>query len=215
MVENIRSKRASSVGVTALAISLAFLVTVPSVDVQAATLTKQQLIEALKGRGKQRSFRKMSPKRQSQWKRFLDRIRKRGTRRMSAEDRVTLANIANSRPSVDLEIYFAFDSANIRPEAIPALTNLGKALASVELRGAIFLVAGHTDAKGSTDYNQKLSERRANAVRRFLIDNFKVDLETVVAVGYGEEQLKIPQVPLADKNRRVQVVNLGGSVEWC
>ena len=209
IVRNIGSKRASSVGVTALAISLAFLVSVPSVDVQAATLTKQQLIEALKARGKQRSLKRVSPKREAEWKRFLDRIRKRGTRRMSAEDRVTLANIANSRPSVDLEIYFAFDSSNILPEAIPALTNLGKALASVELRGAIFLVAGHTDAKGSSGYNQNLSERRANAVRRFLIDNFRIDLETVVAVGYGEEQLKIPGDPLADKNRRVQVVNLG------
>ena len=209
IVQNIGSKRASSVGFAALAISLAFLVSAPSVGVQAATLTKQQLIEALKGRGKQRSFRRVSPKRQAQWKQFLDRIRKRGSRRMSAEDRVILANIANSRPSVDLEIYFAFDSANIQPEAIPALTNLGRALASTELRGAIFLVAGHTDAKGSANYNQKLSERRANAVRRFLIENFKVDLETIVAVGYGEEQLKIPQVPLADKNRRVQVVNLG------
>lgn len=72
----------------------------------------------------------------------------------------------------------------------------------------MFLVGGHTDAKGDNDYNQKLSERRAASVKRFLKQKFDISDDTLVAVGYGEEQLKNASDPEASENRRVQIVNL-------
>ena len=85
---------------------------------------------------------------------------------------------------------------------------LGRALTNPEVRGNVFLVGGHTDAKGDNDYNQKLSERRAASVKRFLKQKFDISDDTLVAVGYGEEQLKNTSDPEASENRRVQIVNL-------
>ena len=82
---------------------------------------------------------------------------------------------------------------------MPALIALGTALRSHQFKGAVFLVAGHTDAKGSDEYNQKLSERRAGAVKHFLISKFGVPARDLIAVGYGEEQLKNRDDPTPPK----------------
>ena len=60
-------------------------------------------------------------------------------------------------PNVDVQILFAFDSTDIPPEAKPSLDELGKALTDPKLTGGSFLIAGHTDAKGSDEYNLALS----------------------------------------------------------
>ena len=85
---------------------------------------------------------------------------------------------------------------------------LGRALTNPDLEGSVFLIGGHTDAKGDDDYNQKLSERRAAAVKRFLKEKFDISDDALVTVGYGEEQLKNASDPFAAENRRVQIVNL-------
>jgi outer membrane protein OmpA-like peptidoglycan-associated protein len=72
----------------------------------------------------------------------------------------------------------------------------------------VFLVAGHTDAKGSDAYNLILPDQRAKAVAGFLVENFHIDPKQLVAVGFGEEKLKNSENPLAAENRRVQVVNM-------
>ena len=59
-------------------------------------------------------------------------------------------------PNVDVQILFAFNSAEILPEARPSLDELGKALSDPKLTGGTFLIAGHTDAKGSDAYNLAL-----------------------------------------------------------
>ena len=59
---------------------------------------------------------------------------------------------------------FDYNSDNIGAKAAPQVSALGQALSSSESKGGI---AGHTDAKGSETYNQGLSERRAEAVKRF------------------------------------------------
>lgn len=110
-------------------------------------------------------------------------------------------------PSVDLEVQFEFDSAGLTPQAIETLTPLGHALSDARLADGAFLIAGHTDAKGTFDYNLRLSQRRAEAVRRFLIENFKIEPERLVAKGFGERHLKVAQSPRAAENRRVQIVN--------
>ena len=115
---------------------------------------------------------------------------------------------AKEAPSIDLEIYFNYKSAEIAPKAVAVLDTLGRALSDARLADDSFLIAGHTDAKGGAAYNLELSQRRAQAVRQFLIANFKVGAERLIAKGYGLQRLKTPNDPLAAGNRRVQIVNL-------
>ncbi|MGE0700073.1 MAG: OmpA family protein [Hyphomicrobiaceae bacterium] len=131
-------------------------------------------------------------------------------RGLSAGDRKQVAVIATERPAIDLTIYFDFNSAEIGPKAVPGLVELGRALSSDTLKGTRFLLAGHTDAKGGDAYNLKLSQRRADAIKRYLVGQFGVDERRLLAIGYGKEQPKNTGNPLADENRRVQVVNFGG-----
>jgi outer membrane protein OmpA-like peptidoglycan-associated protein len=139
---------------------------------------------------------------------FIDTLRNRTTRSLSTAEREKVASIAKSKPSIDLEINFEYNSATIGSKALPQVTALGDALTSANLKGRTFVVAGHTDAKGSDTYNQSLSERRADAVKRFLLEKYGIDASNLVTVGYGKMQLKNSASPFAGENRRVQVVNV-------
>ena len=118
--------------------------------------------------------------------------------------RVTL----NYNHTVDLAVFYEFDSANLTPQAKALLTDLGRALTSSRLAGSIFLLAGHTDAKGSKPYNQSLSERRAVEARRFLVENFGIRPDRLIVVGFGEEYLADPARPNDPINRRVEITLL-------
>ncbi len=111
---------------------------------------------------------------------------------------------------VAADALFAFDEAALSPQAEATLAALGPQLAKE--KGAV-TVEGHTDAKGGDDYNQKLSERRARAVRDWLAAHHHLAAGTT-AIGYGESK---PLAPNAKpdgsddpagraKNRRVEVV---------
>jgi outer membrane protein OmpA-like peptidoglycan-associated protein len=138
---------------------------------------------------------------------FLSVVRNRPTRSLSTEERDKIASIANSKPKIDLEITFEYNSAVIGSKAMPQVTELGKALTSEDLKGHTFILAGFTDAKGSETYNQSLSERRADAVKQLLSEKYGIEAGNLVTVGYGPKQLKDPTNPFAAENRRVQVVN--------
>jgi outer membrane protein OmpA-like peptidoglycan-associated protein len=140
--------------------------------------------------------------------RFVDNLRNRTSRSLSTEEREKILSIAKTKPSIDLEINFEYNSATIGAKAAPQVTALGQALTSPDLKGATFAVAGYTDAKGSETYNQGLSERRADAVKRFLQENYGIEGDKLVTAGYGKAQLKNPSNPFAAENRRVQVINL-------
>jgi outer membrane protein OmpA-like peptidoglycan-associated protein len=133
-------------------------------------------------------------------------------RKLTAKEREAVAETVrrDDLPTADLEVYFDFNSAAIAPSALPVLKTLGQALADGRLAGGTFIVGGHTDAKGDEDYNQRLSQRRAQSVRDFLVGNFPIDPGKLMAIGYGEEQLKSVEEPLAAVNRRVQVINWTG-----
>jgi outer membrane protein OmpA-like peptidoglycan-associated protein len=111
-------------------------------------------------------------------------------------------------PSIDLEIFFDYKSTQVTAKAAAVLNTLGRALSDARLAEDSFLIAGHTDAKGGAVYNLGLSQRRAEAVRQFLIANYKIDANKLVAKGYGLQRPKSPNDPLAAANRRVQIVNL-------
>jgi outer membrane protein OmpA-like peptidoglycan-associated protein len=137
---------------------------------------------------------------------FVDKIRR--TRQLTLGEREKVQEIAATKPSIDLEINFDYNSSNLNAKAVPQVVDLGKALSSSDLKGGVFLIAGHTDAKGGDDYNMKLSERRAAAVKAYLTQKFSIPAENLVSVGYGKTQLKNASTPDADENRRVQVVNM-------
>jgi outer membrane protein OmpA-like peptidoglycan-associated protein len=115
-----------------------------------------------------------------------------------------------------IQVLFAYDSADLTPEATQSLDQLGKALASSRLAPCCFQIEGHTDNEGTEEYNRSLSQRRAQKVIDYLADKFSIDRQRLMAVGKGES------APIADnttdagrsRNRRVQIVNLGyGQVE--
>jgi len=138
---------------------------------------------------------------------FVNTLRNRQTRSLSTTEREQITSIAKKRPSIDLEVNFDYNSDHIGSKASSQVTALGEALSSSELKGGTFILAGHTDAKGSDTYNQGLSERRAEAVRQFLSEKYGLDASNLVTVGYGKTQLKNPAGPFASENRRVQVIN--------
>jgi outer membrane protein OmpA-like peptidoglycan-associated protein len=138
---------------------------------------------------------------------LINRLRGRTARAISVEEREKVAEIAKTKPHIDLEINFDYDSAEIGPKAVPALVALGRALSKDGFKGTVFLINGHTDAKGSGDYNQGLSERRAEAVKRTLVEQFDLPPTTLIAIGYGKTHLKNTANPFAAENRRVQIVN--------
>jgi outer membrane protein OmpA-like peptidoglycan-associated protein len=145
--------------------------------------------------------------RNAQETKFVDSLRNRPTRSLTFAEREQITSIAKKRPSIDLEVNFDYNSDNIGSKAVPQVTALGDALASSDLKGSTFILSGHTDAKGSETYNQGLSERRAEAVKRFLAEKYGIDASNLVTVGYGKTRLKNPSGPLSSENRRVQVIN--------
>ena len=139
---------------------------------------------------------------------FVQSLRGWATRSLSLTEREEIATIAKTKPNIDLEINFDYNSTNISAKSLPSVQALGRALTSPELKGSTFIVAGHTDGAGSVAYNQALSERRADAVKRYLMQNYDVAGADLVTVGYGKSKLKDPSHPLAEVNRRVQVINM-------
>lgn len=111
------------------------------------------------------------------------------------------------RPSLSLQIQFDFDSVRVKTESQTALANLAAALQSKELLSAKFAIEGHTDAKGKSDYNQRLSQLRADAVREYLISQ-GVDGVRLASSGKGASDPANAADPLAAENRRVKIVNL-------
>ena len=110
-----------------------------------------------------------------------------------------------------IRVLFTFNSATLSPEAAGNLNKVAEALKSSDLASYCFRIEGHADNIGSDPYNQSLSDRRAASVVQYLADRLGVEPTRLLAVGYGESR------PIDDnateegrqKNRRVQIVNLG------
>jgi OmpA-OmpF porin, OOP family len=123
---------------------------------------------------------------------------------------LTRRNAPEAEQSVNLNIPFERNSSALKREAQAQLQQLGLALTSASLGKDRFIVAGHTDAKGSPQYNKQLSLRRAEAVKRFLMAK-GLDGRRLQAVGYGSERLLAPDRPEDPSNRRVEIRDLGSS----
>jgi OOP family OmpA-OmpF porin len=107
------------------------------------------------------------------------------------------------RVCITLKVEFDFDKADIKPEFHDEIKKVSDFLK--EYPQATAVIEGHTDSKGKVAYNQKLSERRAKAVMKNLVDEFGIAAKRLSYKGYGETQ------PVADnateegrqQNRRV------------
>jgi outer membrane protein OmpA-like peptidoglycan-associated protein len=200
------------VQVAGVALAAGLALSFGSVPVRAAEqLTPEDIVKALKPAAHVTRSLTASPAdvaRKAEETRFVDSLRNRTTRSLTTAEREQITTIAQKKPSIDLEINFEYNSATIGAKATPQVTTLGKALSSDELKGATFIVAGYTDAKGTDTYNQSLSERRADAVKQFLAEKYGIEGANLVTVGYGKSHLKNANDPFAADNRRVQVINM-------
>lgn len=111
------------------------------------------------------------------------------------------------------DVLFDFDKATIRPEAEPALAGLARRI-KAGFPGAPVRVEGHTDAKGSDSYNQRLSVERAESVKRWFAEKGGLGNAAITTRGFGESQPVAPneQPDGSDnpegrqQNRRVEIV---------
>ncbi|TIT36365.1 MAG: OmpA family protein, partial [Mesorhizobium sp.] len=108
--------------------------------------------------------------------------------------------------SIDIQsINFAFGSAAISSSQYGKIENIADALQRILRRdpGARVLIEGHTDAVGSFQSNQILSEQRAASLKRTLVREFDVPGYALETVGYGEEFLLVQTQNENWRNRRV------------
>lgn len=105
---------------------------------------------------------------------------------------------------VELDVKFDFDKAVVRKESYKDIQDLASFMQ--QYPSTTTVVEGHTDSVGTDQYNQRLSERRAQAVRKVLVEQYGISSSRVASVGYGESR------PVADNateagrqiNRRVE-----------
>ncbi len=107
-------------------------------------------------------------------------------------------------------IRFEFDSDRFTPAAREQVRILGNALLRPELLPFSFSVQGHTDSVGDEAYNRRLSQRRARAVSRYLVETMGIAAVRLIEVGLGESAPLPGLAPDDGRNRRVEVVNRGG-----
>ncbi len=118
------------------------------------------------------------------------------------------ARESRDKPAMSMELKFAFDSYELTEKAKADLDHLGEALRSEALEAFRFRIEGHTDAVGDEQYNKVLSQKRAEAVKTYLVTRHKVPAERLEVIGMGEEQPVKGEPPESGANRRVAIINL-------
>ena len=104
--------------------------------------------------------------------------------RRDAERRRALAEAAEKERALLKDIYFDFDSYALRPDALPVLTKLGDWL--IANKGVKLVVEGHCDERGTIEYNLALGQRRADAVKDYLV-KVGVEAARINTISYGKE----------------------------
>jgi outer membrane protein OmpA-like peptidoglycan-associated protein len=104
------------------------------------------------------------------------------------------------------KVQFAFNSADLLVDAYPTLNAVAQFLATAGSYRPVLSIEGHTDASGTDQYNQDLSQRRAAAVRDFLLRQPGIDPDQVTATGYGKSRPINGTDGFDPVNRRVEFV---------
>src|SRR3954449_13259073 len=199
-------------GITATALGAALSMTAGLAIAGDNVISADQISKALQPkpmtRGLSAGGQQVDTAAQEKEAKFVNSLRNRSTRSLSLGEREEVAQLAANKPKIDLEIRFDYNLADIAKTSVQAVQELGKALSDANLKGSTFVVAGHTDAVGGEEYNQGLSERRADTIKRYLTEKYGINGTDLVTVGYGKTKPKDPNAPMDPVNRRVQVVNM-------
>jgi outer membrane protein OmpA-like peptidoglycan-associated protein len=107
-----------------------------------------------------------------------------------------------------LLIEFETNSTELTSEAKQQLDIVGRALNTDKLMEFNFMLEGHADPRGTAEWNQRLSEGRADAVRQYLVDNQNVNSDRLKTIGKGDREPINLKNPAAPENRRVTILNL-------
>nr|WP_321444836.1 OmpA family protein [uncultured Cohaesibacter sp.] len=109
-------------------------------------------------------------------------------------------------PSIDMEILFDYNASTIRADQYVKLAQLANTLSGERFKAFRFMFLGHTDAKGSREYNMALSSKRAQAVADFVRQSGGFQSNKMLVTGAGFSRLKDESDPYGAQNRRVQLV---------
>jgi outer membrane protein OmpA-like peptidoglycan-associated protein len=117
------------------------------------------------------------------------------------------------RPGVNIPVQFDFDRSDLNSRGIRQINELGEALTREKMRSWSFLLVGHTDKRGTTAYNQILSEKRAHSVKMELERRFPSLIRRLKTEGRGETELLYEGDIESDHmlNRRVKVTLMGST----
>lgn len=115
-------------------------------------------------------------------------------------------SVPQTLPSIDMEILFDYDSDIVRSDQYQKLIELSNVLKESKFNNYKFAFLGHSDSKGSPQYNRTLSFKRAAAVSQFLVDATGLQSGRMLSSGMGSSRLKTPGDPFGAANRRVQLV---------
>jgi outer membrane protein OmpA-like peptidoglycan-associated protein len=126
----------------------------------------------------------------------------RKTRSLRLLDPSQPAEAANAK-ALSLPVHFAFDSATIAPEGRAQLDALAAGIKLLPPTQSV-VVEGHTDAVGTDSYNLTLSQRRAAAVKSYLVSAHGISAARLKDVGYGLHRPIEGADPVSAENRRVQ-----------
>ncbi|MBN2568950.1 MAG: OmpA family protein, partial [Deltaproteobacteria bacterium] len=103
-------------------------------------------------------------------------------------------------------VNFDFNSAAINPSYLPLLDKIGIDIKD-KLSRATITVAGHADAIGSDEFNNRLSMKRAQAVKKYLMETYRIPSELILIEAYGESRPLVPNDSEENRalNRRVEI----------
>ena len=130
------------------------------------------------------------------------------SRRYSVQEIASNQEVREMMPGIEIDtLNFDFGSAEVRPEEIDKLDAIAEVIERIVAArpDEVFLIEGHTDAVGSDQANQVLSQRRSLAVAQALLDYYAIDPENLQTVGLGERFLKVWTEEPEEENRRVTI----------
>lgn len=105
--------------------------------------------------------------------------------------------------SIALPVQFAFDSADILPRARAQLDAVAEGIKMLPESNSV-LIEGHTDAMGTHQYNLRLSRKRAEAVKQYLVTEHGLNAQRLKTIGFGEDRPIDGEDASKPENRRVQ-----------
>jgi len=120
----------------------------------------------------------------------------------------TTNNHSPSVVSIGLPIKFNLNSSQLNPQSTVYLKEIGDMLNLPKMANERIRIVGHTDASGLETYNLNLSERRAQAVKDYLVSYFSISPARIEVIGKGETEILPGKSPNSPLNRRVELYRI-------